>query len=360
MRRRKKIILVSIVVLIVALLIGGRIYLPYWVTDYVNKTIHNLKGYDGSVRDIDIHLWRGAYQIHDLNIVKESGAIPTPFVKAKTIDLAVDWRALFHGAIVAEIHLYDAELNFATSKGGREQQTGKEANWINFIDKLSPLDINRLLIHDGKVAYKDFSASPQVDVFIDNIRMEVLDLRNVDNENIALPSTLNLTGTSIGKGQLTLRGKMNILKNTPDFDMDMDFENISLPAINNYSRDRAAIDFVSGVLSVYAEVAAKDGRITGYVKPVVRNIEMVSSRQDNNPFNYIWESIASFFIEIFSNQPHDQFATRIEIEGTVDNPQTNIWSTIGGILSNAFVQAFSQSTDGTVDFSRTKEKKAAP
>jgi hypothetical protein len=115
--------------------------LPYWVKDYVNKEINELKGYSGSIADIDINLWRGAYQIHDLRIFKTDADIPVPFVAIKTSDLSVQWSALFDGAIVAEIDLYDADLNFAVGKAGGEIQTGEGAAWTKFVDALSPLDI---------------------------------------------------------------------------------------------------------------------------------------------------------------------------------------------------------------------------
>jgi hypothetical protein len=46
-------------------------------------------------------------------------------------------------------------------------------------------------------------------------------------------------------------------------------------------------------------------------------------------------------MEIFTNQSKDQFATQIELEGNLNNPETNFWSTLGGIFKNAFVKAFS-------------------
>src|SRR5690606_7436082 len=96
----------SVLVLLAAvalLLVAGRIYLPYWVEDYVNGKIDALEGYGGAVEDIDIQLFRGAYQIHGLNIHKEKGGLQEPFVAARTIDLSVEWRALLAGAVVAEI-----------------------------------------------------------------------------------------------------------------------------------------------------------------------------------------------------------------------------------------------------------------
>ena len=87
------------------MLVAARVALPYVVKRYVNKTLAELPGYSGSVADIDISLWRGAYQIQGLRVVKTGGKVPVPFVSSRLIDLSVEWKALLNGSIVAEIEV---------------------------------------------------------------------------------------------------------------------------------------------------------------------------------------------------------------------------------------------------------------
>ncbi|HKU44662.1 MAG TPA: hypothetical protein VJR89_41165, partial [Polyangiales bacterium] len=86
MATSRKVLLGGLVV--VVLLVGARLALPYVVLRYVNKTLDELPGYSGSVADIDISLWRGAYQIKGLRVVKTGGHVPVPFVSAWLIDLS--------------------------------------------------------------------------------------------------------------------------------------------------------------------------------------------------------------------------------------------------------------------------------
>lgn len=347
-----RVFLIAFAVLLIVGLIGARIYLPYWVTDYVNREIDALDGYSGSISDVDINLWRGAYQIHDLKIFKDSGNIPVPFVAIKKSDLSVQWAALFDGAIVAEIDLYDADLNFATTGGA--MQTGEGAGWVKLVDALSPLDINRLQIHGGKLAFKDFSANPPADIFVKDIALKVENLKDVKDKNQPLPSPVSLSGVSIGGGKVTANGNMNILRDVPDFDFDVKLEGAKLPSINNYARSIAAIDFESGNISIYIEAAAHEGKVTGYIKPIMTNVSIVSIERDKNPFSLLWQSIVSVFSEIFKNHSEDQIATRITLEGDFGNPETDTWSAIVNIFRNTF-NAFIRDTDDTVDFSHTSE-----
>lgn len=324
-------------------LVGARIYLPYWLTGYVNTRINELKGYGGSVDDIDIHLWRGAYQIHGLNIYKTKGKLKDPFIAANTIDLSIEWRALFKGSIVAEVDINGIDLNFAKS------QTGTGAGWVNLVNALTPFKINHVNLNSGKVAYLDKAANPPVNLYISGINAQVTNLRNVDDKNLPLPSDINVSGTSIGNGKLGLIGHINIMKDTPDFDLDLKLENADLTAFNDYTRNAAAIDFTGGNLSVYAELAAANGKVTGYVKPIARQVSLVDMKQDSI-LNAIWEGLVAFFMHVFKNHPKDQFALNIPINGTLNNPDQDTWAAFRSIFRNAFGEAFKRNTDGKISF----------
>jgi hypothetical protein len=138
-----------------------------------------------------------------------------------------------------------------------------------------------------------------------------------------------------------------------DFDLDIKLEGAALPAINDYSRSIAAVDFESGMLSLYIEAVARDGKITGYIKPIATDINMVSVEEDRNPISILWQSVVSVFTEIFKNHEADQLATRIPLTGDLNNPETDTWSSIVGIFRNTF-NAFIRDTDDTVEFSKSE------
>lgn len=336
--------ILGIAAFLIIALIAGRIYLPFWVTDYVNKTLDNIPGYSGSISDVDIALFRGAYVIHDLKLNKKVKDIPVPFLDIEQTDLSLQWGALFRGEVVGDATLTRPTINFAVGKSGATSQTGIETDWTVPIKELMPLDINWVEINQGKVTYKNFSTSPNIDLYITNLYLKATNIRNIEDKNSPLPSNLTVTGKSIGGGDLVIDGKLNILKKIPDMDFTGKLENVNLPALNNYARAFMAIDFNAGNFDLYTDLNIKDGHVSGFVKPLLRNIDLIDiEKEQPNPLNLIWESIVSVVLEIFSNQPKDQVATQIQLEGTIDNPQTDFWSTVGGILHNAFVKAYSNS-----------------
>src|SRR3954454_11528192 len=90
---------IGLFLLIVLVII--RALLPFWVRDYVNRKLSEIPGYRAHVAAVTLHLWRGAYQIHNIDIKKTNGKVPVPFFSAPLVDLSVQWHALiFEGAAV--------------------------------------------------------------------------------------------------------------------------------------------------------------------------------------------------------------------------------------------------------------------
>lgn len=330
-------------------LIGARLYLNDWATDYVNRVLNRIEGYKGSISGIDIDLYRGAYRIHDLKIEKKNGNIPVPFITVATVDFSVQWSALLHGRIVSDAELERPELNFAVNRSGTQEQTGAGVDWSKPIRELMPIDINRVSFSNGKLSYKDFSTKPVVDVFIENMRGELRNLRNAESASGALPSSLSLRGDSIGNGVLTASGKMNILKPVPDMDINMQLEHVKLRALSDYSNAYAAIDLRGGSLNLYYELTIRDGKVSGYAKPIATGVQIIDLRQTSNPIKLAWETLVAAVVEIFTNQPRDQFATKIPLEGNLNNIETDSWSAVAGIVRNAFIEAFKKGYEGNIE-----------
>lgn len=352
----RQIVLWSILVVVIALL-GARLYLPTYLKNYVNEKINEQKGYRGSVQDIDAALFRGAYVIKGLVLNKVDKGIPVPFVKIALSDISLQWSALFQGRIVSDIHLTRPELNFAISKSGQTSQTGVEHNWNPLIDSLVPVDINVVELINGRITFRDFSAEPPVTLFITNVDGEITNLRNVDDKKSALPSDLRISGNSIGGGKLGVTGKLNTLtKNYPDMDIDLKLENAKLPAFNDFTNACCALHFRKGDIDLYSEVAMKNGQISGYIKPLVKNLSVDRVTKDSNPFEILWSNVAAVLIEVFTNQPKDQFATKVPLSGNLEHIQTSFWPALGAIFRNAFVEAFKKGTDNEITFEKTKPK----
>src|SRR5262245_45884412 len=97
---------------------------------YVLRTINQTPLYQGEIGDIDVHLWRGAYTIKDMRLMKTSGNVPVPLAAMKEMDLAIQWDALLHHKVVGRIVMNSPELNFVAGKDESESQSGGGGPWL--------------------------------------------------------------------------------------------------------------------------------------------------------------------------------------------------------------------------------------
>jgi hypothetical protein len=355
MRRKKLWIALGSILL---LLVIGRLVLPYFVTRYVNKVLADVEGYEGSISDVDIHLIRGAYVIYGLKMFKVNGHDKVPFVDIPTIDLSVEWPALFKGSLVGEVIFESPKLNFIggdgdeTKKPGNDTQTGEDVDWTKPIKELMPLQINRFEIKNGNVTFYDFTTKPKVDVHLKGLDALATNLNNAERQKERLPSTITATATSIGGGKLNVNMAINVLKEIPDLDMNLKFEGINMPALNDFFLAYSKVDIERGTFNLYSELAVNDSEISGYVKPLAQNVKVVNWEKDKKkPLNLIWQAIVDVVAEFFENQKEDQFATKVPLQGNLKDIKSGVWPTIWNVFRNAFVKAFERNTDNTVKFS---------
>src|SRR5687768_4508197 len=342
------------IAIIVVILIAARLALPGYVLRYVNNKLDELPNYGGQVADVDIHLIRGAYTIKGVNIVKEStNAPPEPFVAAEKIDFSVDWSELFHGAIVGEIYFDRAKLNFIKAKTEEESQTSIDKSWTKVVEDLFPFKINRFVIRESQVTYKEPDAKPPIDLAITNFTAVATNLTNSRDIVTKLPAALKARGRTIGGGDIAVALKFNPLEDQPTFDLNFALTNVDMTSLNNFFEAYAKANVKRGTFDVIIEMYGDDGRFEGYVKPLMKDLDMFELKEDSkNPLKLAWQAILAGVVKIFKNQPKDQVATKIPVSGTIDKKGIDLWTTVGNVLRNAFVHAFSPTFDQTVGPSR--------
>lgn len=359
LRRFSKTTLTTIVVVLL-LLVGARLAMPGFVKKYVNQKLDELPGYAGSIGDVTIHLWRGAYAIHDVNVMKETNRVSVPFVAAKRIDFSVEWRELRNRALVGEIIADHAELHFAKGKSKTEDQTTIDKSWTKVVEDLFPFKINKVELRDSAVFFHDFGTKPKVELYVTNCQVAVSNITNSRNSTNELPTTFQLTGMTLGGGEISVSGRANPFTETPRFDVDARLENTDLTAFNDFFKAYAKVDIERGTLQLATEMAAADGRFKGYVKPLLQDIDIVDMKDAKEPLKLFWESFVAGVVKLFKNQNKDQFGSKIPIEGDVKNPKAGIVPALASVLENAFVKALTPAVDREININEVKPTESRP
>ncbi len=333
-------------IVLAVVLVGVRIMLPFWVRDYVNKKLSELENYRGHVEEVDLALWRGAYKIRDIKIVKTTGHVPVPFFSAPLMDLSVQWAALFHGALVGEIYFDHPEINFVNGSSKAASQAPLDEPWTKTVKELFPLKINRFVVHDGEVHYRDFGKSPKVDVAVDQIRIVATNLTNSKKVAKSLNAHLEMEGRPLRSGDLRIKMDLDPYAAKPTFNLETEMKELPLVKLNDFAKAYAAITFEKGTLRLATEFNAKNGDFDGYVEPVFEHMSIFSPKNDSdNPISFVWQAIVGGLTHLVRNHPTDRFGTRVPVHGSFDNPKPAILTTVINVFRNAIIKAF----EGTLE-----------
>jgi hypothetical protein len=348
---------VAALVILAVGLVALRLALPHLVRNYVNRTLSKIPDYRGEVGDIDIHLWRGAYTIHDANVVRTSGKVPVPFFSAPRVDLSVQWRELFHRALVGNIQIYRAKLNFVKGPTEETSQTRVDSSWQDRVKELFPLRINRFEIIDGQVHYRDFHSQPPVDVVIDRVHVVARNLTNSLKLSKTLAASIDADGQPLGNANLTAHVDVDPYQEKPTFNAAAELTHVDLTKFNDFAMAYGAFSFHSGWLDIYTELAAAKGKFTGYVKPLVTQLEIPDWNEEHENFlQRIWGVLVGVTAKIFRNHPKDRFATRIDYSGTWDDPSYSMWEVVGQVLKNTFFKAIPPRLEGDVNLGEAERQ----
>jgi len=345
---KKKKVLIPLTILLV--LIAARLYLPTWVKGYINEVLADIPGYYGQVDDVDLSLYRGAYTIKGMYLNKVDAETQVPFLKFPETDISIEWKALFDGAIVAELDMYSPEVIYVMEdqETGPGEESASVDDWTNALKDIVPLEINNFEVYNGKIALVGLMAEPNIDLQINKLRLSAQNLRNVIETERVLPSPITATGVSFGGGTVNLDGNMNLFQEIPDMDISFSLEKAEAKALNDLTSYFAGLDFESGTFELYSEIAIADAYLKGYLKPMLTNTTMIG--EEDGFLETLWEGFTSFFKFILKNKGTDTIATEVPIEGDLNNTQAGVWPTIGGIFKNGWFKAFKGETDESIEY----------
>jgi len=130
----------------------------------------------------------------------------------------------------------------------------------------------------------------------------------------------------------------------PTFHLAVRLLGLDVAKLNDLALTYGKFDFKRGWFDLIVEADSKEGQLTGYVKPLFRNLKIFSIGQDvseDNVLQFFWQALMGGVTAALKNFPRDQFGTLIPFTAdTSGATTTDILTTIGNILRNAFVRAY--------------------
>jgi hypothetical protein len=214
------------------------------------------------------------------------------------------------------------------------QETARAAREVSN-DPGVVLHARAMTMTDATVGFVSKDTTPNYRVFIAGTNLTVENFSNQKSEGYG---QARLTGRFMGSGRTAIELVMRAENSGPDFDLDAKIENTDLRALNDLLRAHARMDVASGVFSVYSEIAVKNGRVKGYVKPIFKDLDVYDPDQDEDKSlgRKLKEKTADVVAKVFKNRQRDAVATIASLEGPLDDPKASTWEVLANLVRNAF------------------------
>lgn len=329
------------------LLLVVHLALPYVVLNYLNNKLADMGDYRGHVEDVDLAWWRGAYRLDNMVIEKKNEQVQAPLFTTEAVDIGLSWRALWKDqALVGEIILEQPHLNFVDGEQKESSQTGDGVDWRDRLNGLMPFTLNELRVLDGQVSFRNFQADPPVHVYASAIDASLFNLTNTADQKQGRVAHFEGNAKLFNQAPMEASAQFDPYTDWEDFQLSLRVTGVELTKLNDFSNAYGSFDFAGGTGDLVIEVEAKDAQLDGYIKPLLRHVEVFNFEQDVQTedkgfFRGIWEAVVGGGEEVLQNQRKEQFATRVELNGSTKNTDVSPFQAFTAILRNAFVEAFS-------------------
>jgi hypothetical protein len=242
-----------------------------------------------------------------------------------------------------EVSIQDADIEYVhkAKTAAAELQTAKEIQRAAKQVSNSPdvlLRLDKLNILQTTFRFRNEAADPPYRAYLADAQIRLANVSNQRAEGIA---TGNLKGKFLGSGDTAIDFAFWPEGKRLDFDVETRIDGTDMRKMNDLLRTYAGFDVDGGQFSFYAEVKVRRGNITGYIKPLFKDMKVYDADQDRDKpfFQQVKERLIGGIAWILENRPRQEVATRIKLSGSLDSPQFSTWQAAAGFLRNAFMKA---------------------
>jgi hypothetical protein len=184
----------------------------------------------------------------------------------------------------------------------------------------------------------------------------VTNLTNVTESGKATFADFRINAEVLDGAPAVVAGSVNAFAAKPTFDVNMEVKKVQLPQVNPWLREYIKADAEAGRFELYMELAASDGKFTGYAKPILQDVDLYrSNEEEQSGLKRFWEGFLDFAAEVLENEDAEQVAARIPFSGSLENPETSLFATIASVMRNAFISAFARSLEGSINLRDVKK-----
>lgn len=332
-------------------LVAARIALDPIAAWRTRKILSGLEGMRATFSSVDVGVIGLSYTIRDLEIEKvAAGGAALPFFQVVRLHLALNWRELLHGHVVARVSLDSPRLNVIQKQPSGQPENAQQIQETPKVGRklqdLAPFLVDRAQVRDGQVLVVDASKPERPVLRIHGIELTLENFATRPALSRGEPTVLAARGTLQETGRISIFATADPLAKGVTFAGQGRVEGLRLVEMQDLVGAHADVTTEKGVMDMSVRFRAEDGRITGGIRPVLTG----ASTRPSKPglLAQVESVLADAALKLFKDDvPGRQaVATTIPISGSVEDPQAQGIPTAIGVLRNAFVRGLADSLSG--------------
>jgi uncharacterized protein DUF748 len=211
--RRRWVWLLGGLALLMVLVYGAARFANEPLRRYMEAEVNRrLTGYTVQIAALHVHPWTASLELRDATIAQDVNPDP-PVAQVSRLVTRIDWRALLHRRVVADIS-FDHPTVYLNLKQVRTEATEKTAlkdrGWQQALEALAfDLKINRLRVLEGDVTYVD--QGPFKPLHVSRVNLSAENIRNIASKEQVYPSPIHLEAVVFDAGSAWLDGRADFL-----------------------------------------------------------------------------------------------------------------------------------------------------
>ncbi|MBC7753148.1 MAG: DUF748 domain-containing protein [Moraxellaceae bacterium] len=346
----KYIILIGVIILLCII----RFILPSVILKKTNAYLENFsEDYYAHVGDFDLSLWRGAYRFDQVIITLKEDT-QKPFATAASVDVSISWSQLFQGRVLTDV--VASEVNLIADQTVSKKVKSRTKESVNDAKQvkraLFPVEVERIEIRNSRIEYRD------MDIFADQIEGR---LSHVTATEIHPVSLLTLKGLLLGKAPLKAVSTINMTEDPVSWVVALEIQKLNLVETNPFTNRYLPLTFGSGILDIYSEVKSENGYISGYLKPFLKDGDVIGDPGDFKGLKHLGIELSAAALNFFfrSNDKHI-VATKILFSYENGNFEWNMSEAITQLFKNGYQEELNPGLENRLTLAQrpaTKEKK---
>ncbi len=326
-----------------------RIAAPYVILPGLNNYLATFSPvYSGHVERLGLSFLRGAYSFHgfELRLKDKSNE---RFFLANKVDISLAFRELFKGRITTDIEIDRADIVLTIRVIDAIKKAPKEtvAETQAAAKKLFPVRIERLDLRNSSFEFAELIAIPepkrwrvtQMDGRISNV---------TPNESTPL-MFLTLNGMLFESANIKMVAQVNQQAEPLAWDADLEVRAFELKNANEWFKRKASLTFTSGTLDIYGEARSLPDGMEGYVKPFLKNADVVAEKEAFSSFKHFGIEVTLAAANLILRTSKEKtMATKVLFDYRNGNFNVNSAKAINEAIKNGFSKMLAPGIDDEI------------